>query len=410
MSKIKISLFCLAVVFCGVLVTQFTLGGRSYKVDNSNIFLNVAYGATTTSNNTSSSNWFSDLLNKISLQITTTWNKVWGTKSSSGNATSNSSSTEGTTSGSQSGTNNQAGQIESSPTNQESISGGLTNWWNDLKAKILGSNSATITRPAVTAPSTTQETASQDNSNPATTTPQAQTQQPAQATTSAQGGSQSDQPNGTTKNPYKLEPNQFKKECGQNTYFLNWRKGGIEGKDMAAPTKGGGPEGEQNVWELPTCEELAKCHCCCNTCLLPSSLCQTPGWVFNDKGCVDKCSPVCEANCGSECKKWDKPTPPDKAPLNRDCKCNQEGCPKPEGNKCKIIIEDYGKTQVEYTKRDGNPEQYFKGDGKVEFSNGNGESNPKSKIKSEGADTTKSGWVMMLEDKPGVCCKCKQDK
>ncbi len=397
--------FLVLLVFFLVGIFSFNL---SYKPQSNRVLsFEVAQGATTTTVSASSNNWFQNLLDRVATQIQVYWTKLWGSKNSNSPNTSSSANTSGTTgseyqSGVTSGTGSQ-NTSSSSSYDQGSSEGTLSSWWDNLKTTLFGNNVATVYKTTTTNP--TSSTNTNTNTNPQATQPAPQASAPASQPSS---GQTSDQPNGTTKNPYKLEPNQFKKECGQNTYILHWRKGGIEGKDMAAPTKGGGPEGEQNVWQLPTCEELAKCHCCCNTCKIPASMCQQEGWVFNDKGCVGKCNPVCEGNCGGECQKWDKPTPPDKAPLNRDCKCNMEGCPKPEGNKCTIIIKDFGKTQVEYTKRDGNLEQYFKGTGKVTFSNGNGQSDPKSKIKSEGSDMKPAGWVMQLENKPGVCCKCEE--
>ena len=236
------------------------------------------------------------------------------------------------------------------------------------------------------------------------------------------GNNDGGEDNGTPARPYKLEPNQFKKLCGQNTYVLFWRIGGQKGLNMSKPpSQGGGGDNKARkvFWELPTCEELARCHCCCNTCVYEPPLCSNPGFTFADpEGCYpqDKCT-QCKPLCNAKCKSWSKPTPPPTTPLNRDCACQQEGCPKPAGNKCRIIIQDPGKTRVDYTKRDGKAEQYFNDWLKTEngqrvvamFENGNGPDNPRSKISSEGADIEKGGWVTYLQEKPGVCCKCFQD-
>lgn len=236
--------------------------------------------------------------------------------------------------------------------------------------------------------------------------PEQKQQQPQQ-----QGGE-----NGTPGSPYKLEANQFKKMCGQNTYILYWRKGGKNGRDMAQPASGAGSgkdQGARNTWELPSCGELAECHCCCNTCKIPETECKQDGWVFAKKGCVIGCSPTCDGNCKPTCQKWDKPEGPGDPTLNRDCKCNMEGCPKSNSSNCEIIIMDKGNTELQYTKLDGNKEQYFLGAGEVKFKNGNGEKSGspevKSKIKSDANDVKDKGWIKKLKDEKGKCCKCYQD-
>lgn len=246
------------------------------------------------------------------------------------------------------------------------------------------------------------------NQYPALANPNSQQQQQQQQS----GGSGGDQ-NGTPKTPYKLEPNQFKKMCGQNTYVLYWRKGGKEGRDMAQPAGGAGAgknQGAKDYWQLPTCEELAECHCCCNTCVTPESECKAPGWVFNNKGCPPNCKPKCEGDCKPKCEQWQQPQGPGDPTLNRDCKCNMEGCPKSNAKDCSIIIMDPGRTQVEFTKKDGNPEQYFKGTGIAYFKNGNGPSDEKSKVIAGPEDKKEgTGWVAKLKNEKGKCCKCYQD-
>lgn len=224
---------------------------------------------------------------------------------------------------------------------------------------------------------------------------------------SSSGGSGGGGENGTSKNPYKLEPNQFKKLCGQNTYVLSWRIAGISMRDMAAPL-GGGNTAQETVWQIPTCEELAKCHCCCNTCKTPPSECKQDGWVFNEKDkCPQKCKEKCEDECEKECNNWKKPIPPDKAPLDRDCNCQQEGCP--DGKGCKIIIKDLGMTGVDFTTKVTPPEQFNKAKGVAMFPNGNGPVEEGSKIKSENSDIKGAGWVVTLTPMPGQCCKCVKD-
>jgi len=231
--------------------------------------------------------------------------------------------------------------------------------------------------------------------------------------------------NGTPGSPYKIEPNQFKKYCSQNTYVLYWRKGGENGRDMTKPaseTATGFPEtiandsnqGARDYFQLPTCEELAKCHCCCNTCTFPQGNTCPQGWCFSKlticddkKECSNKCSDQCNAKCKKGCEDYKEPT--HKQAFNRDCDCSVEGCPETSAKDCKIIIMDPGKTDVEYTKKEGNPEQYFKAAGMAYFTNGNGKSDPKSKIIAWPNDKADPGYVTKLKDEKGKCCKCYQD-
>lgn len=243
--------------------------------------------------------------------------------------------------------------------------------------------------------------------------PAQQQQQPSQQQ-QQQGQQKSGQENGTGKLPFKLEPNQFKKICGQNTYVLYYRIGGIGKRDMLRPTAkegtgaGGAEDTGDYVFEIPSCSELAKCHCCCNTCQIPESLCQQPGWVFAKKGCVAGCSNKCEANCKKGCKDWKKPTPPPGAPFDRDCDCQMEGCP--DGKDCMILIKDMGESKLEYTSKLTGKEVYNPGAGFAYFMNGNGPDTDQSKIKSSsGNDTNKHGWIKRLKEEPGICCGCTQD-
>jgi len=221
------------------------------------------------------------------------------------------------------------------------------------------------------------------------------------------------QENGTRENPYTIEPNQFKKICGQNTYLLVWRKGKLKGRDMQNPVTGGGPLGRKSFWILPSCQQLADCHCCCNTCQIPLQLC-SPGFCFLcSGGCVPSCGP-CPLTCVMPCEKYTSGKAP--GPKNSDCMCKPAGCPKGDG--CKIQIADGGKSGVEYTQsgsaKDVN--KFHKGavqvkEGKpvVEFSNGNGPGK-KSMILDDGSgDTQPHGWIGQLKPEPGKCCKCVQD-
>jgi len=215
--------------------------------------------------------------------------------------------------------------------------------------------------------------------------------------------------NGTQKNPHKLEPNQFKKICGSNTYVLSWRIGGVKKKDMQDPIGTfGKPTAGKKYWILPTCQELANCHCCCNTCtrqeweFCPGDICFSKNSVCDGD---PQCNPKCKCDlCKKTCKSYTEPTH-EKA-FNRDCCCNMEGCPKGEG--CKIVIRDPGRTGVDFTSAMGKPEKYYKSGslGYALFPNGNGPGDKRSKIIDDGSgDTTPKGWVMKLTGAPGQCCK-----
>ena len=187
---------------------------------------------------------------------------------------------------------------------------------------------------------------------------------------------------------------------------------------MAQPAGGAGAgkdQGAKDIWQLPTCKELAQCHCCCNTCKYEPHYCPQDGWTFDKPfGCYPKqiCS-QCNEVCNPKCSQWNKPDYQTQnqsdLTLNRDCKCQKEGCKDTGPEDCSIIIIDPGRSQVEFTKKDGQPEQYYKGTGIAYFKNGNGPSDPKSKVLAEPDDKTSNGWVKKLKDQKGVCCKCYQD-
>lgn len=296
----------------------------------------------------------------------------------------------------------------------------FVSWWNGIKSKASSTvqwfqsfiPSAT---PGRQSPTPNQNPLSQYPALSGQNSGNNQGQLPFQNQGDQGGGSQQQGgENGTSGSPYKIEPNQFKKICGTNNYILYWRKGGKNGRDMAQPVQqgpGAGKDQEGYVhWQLPTCEELAECHCCCNTCVTPESQCKSPGWVFNNKGCPPNCKPTCEGDCKPKCQSWTKPEGPGDPTLNRDCKCNQEGCPKSNAKGCKIMIIDSGKSQVDYTKQDSSkPEEYYKGTGIAIFKDGNGPMDLKSKVRQESNDTQKDGWIMKLKNEKGKCCKCYQD-
>ncbi len=329
-------------------------------------------------------------------QNSTSSESTSGSTSSGNNALDNLSNAYGGNSG-QTGNTGQSSNKDTNAGTNKSLTSEIGDWFK----KVLGLDKQKSQTPSSgSQPSSSQQ---QPSSQPA----QQQQQQSGQQ---QQGG----QENGTGKNPYKLEPNQFKKICGQNTYVLYYRIGGIGKRDMLKPTakEGTGAGGKEDTgeytFEIPSCSELAKCHCCCNTCQIPETLCQKPGWVFAKKGCVPGCSDKCEANCKKGCKDWKKPTPVPGAPFDRDCDCQMEGCP--DGKDCMILIKDEGNSKLQYTTKEAKPEQYFPAAGFAYFKNGNGPSTDKSKIKSDGGNDTKDqGWIKKLKEEPGICCGCIQD-
>ena len=232
---------------------------------------------------------------------------------------------------------------------------------------------------------------------------------------------QSGQEDGTDKNHYKLEPNQFKKVCGQNKYVLWWSKRGSDGKDLKEVK-----DKMQNSWlEIPKCEELAKCHCCCNTCTFPAGM-TCPGDVcFSKKSPCDGspvCNPKCKCNlCKSSCESYKEPTN-DKA-FDRDCDCQPAGCPETSAKGCKIVLYESESTwhYDQYNQGKGSPMKRSTWDTKIsqsECQKRGGkwtgsqcafEINNKDqtfKSNSDDAGQGGKGWIDKLEKDKGKCCKC----
>lgn len=240
-----------------------------------------------------------------------------------------------------------------------------------------------------------------------------------QQSPSGSGSSGGGNENGTSGSPYKLEPNQFKKDCGQNTYILYWRKGGEKGKDMAQPVEQGPGAGKDQAqivyWILPTCEELSKCHCCCNTCTFPEGEICPQGWCFSKnticddkKECSNKCSDKCDEKCKKGCEDYQEPT--HKKAFNRDCKCASNGCPSESSNGCKIMIKDPGQSQIEYTDaQDKTWKETPAGSPGAYFENGWGKDDKQSRLRVGANDTKENGYVKKLKNEKGKCCKCYQD-
>ncbi len=409
--------------------------GTNFVLTNS--FVYSVSAATSGENVTISASLFNSLLQKIDSLVAevstlkkTVSDFISGKSSTTSNSTGTTNSGNNATPENSTGTNTPA---SSNPTGSTGSTEALDNLVNSFTGSNTTNNSsssnanANLNSNQNSNKSLTSEITSwfkkilglNENKNAQSSAQQQQTPQPTPSEQPAQqqqqgGGQQGGEENGTGKKPFKLEPNQFKKLCGQNTYVLYYRIGGIGKRDMLKPTEkeGTGAGGESDTgeytFELPSCAELAKCHCCCNTCQIPETECKKEGWVFAKKGCVLGCSDKCEANCKKGCKDWKKPTPAPGAPFNRDCDCQMEGCP--DGKDCMIIIKDEGNTKLQYTTKKGKPEQYFPAAGFAYFMNGNGPSDEKSKIKSDGGNDTKDqGWIKKLKEEPGICCSCIQD-
>ncbi len=234
--------------------------------------------------------------------------------------------------------------------------------------------------------------------------------------------------NGSPNIPYYIEPNQFKKVCDQNKYVLYTSVGGASGRDMRRPKGGVGPTanennnvnsnsnsnapkdgntGEESVWRVPTCEELAQCHCCINTCMdtvlrtvkigkktITYIVC-LPNVGFGPMGC----SPMCKAPIArTACSSYSAPT--HSGAFDRDCMGRANGCESPGG--CEVIIKDPGNSQFEFAPP--NSETYTKskrGDNAVP---------PGGKVKkTNGASVLDYGWIGQLSSEPGKCCKCIQN-
>jgi len=234
-----------------------------------------------------------------------------------------------------------------------------------------------------------------------------------------------DKENGTIANPYKLESNQFKKVCGENKYVLWWSKpGGVEKSNKGKDLKKIGVDykGSSPYFKVPTCEELAKCHCCCNTCFSRRSFsfvcnkaeaCFSEKSVCNDNSGDGTCSKNCACSkCEKECENYKKNE--HKEMFNRDCKCGSildtfsiplpplpsPGCKdsSDETKNCKIVL---------FESKSGWSYNLDKKNDKA-VANTVKEVGNKDLLVSFGGNDTKEdeASVGKLEQKEGTCCKC----
>lgn len=225
-------------------------------------------------------------------------------------------------------------------------------------------------------------------------------QPPVQQPSSQQNGPE----NQTPRKPYILEPNQFKKVCGKNEYVLWWSQRGSDGKDIKDIPKDKSQNGELIV---PSCQELAKCHCCCNTCTNDSTSPCPPDVCFSIYSPCDS-KPVCNtkcfcSKCKNECETYTAPFHP-KA-FNIDCGCSKAGCPDAKG--CKIVLyqADSGWLVNAYNQGFASIQQIPR----VNTKNGAARRDNYSKpqvIKTESPDLSQTGWAKKLVQDKGKCCKC----
>lgn len=229
---------------------------------------------------------------------------------------------------------------------------------------------------------------------------------------SSGSGSQASGPeNGAQKLPYVLEPNQFKKVCGENKYVLWWSKRGSDGKDIQDFIK----DKEQNgKLIIPSCRELAKCHCCCNTCTNDSSSPCPPDVCFSINSPCDS-KPICNtkcycSKCHNECEQYTEPFHPQA--FNSDChkegESNCNAVPEcPNGDGCQVVLyqADSGWTVNAYNNMGTSVmliPRYQTQKGAIDIDN---YSKPRV-IQTEGPDLSKSGWASKLQSEKGSCCKC----
>ena len=212
--------------------------------------------------------------------------------------------------------------------------------------------------------------------------------------------------NGSPEKTYYIEPNQFRKICDQNTYVLYSRIGGSSNRDLRNPKdSGGAPTGEESFWKVPTCSELAQCHCCINTCMnallkkvkvgkffiwVPICL---PNVGFGSIGCSTMCkAPIARSACSA----YSAPT--HEAAYNRDCMGRVNGC-EGGGGGCKIIIKDPNNSQFEFIEG-GDWKKSKQGDNVVP------EGTTVKKLNQ--ISVLPPGWIDQLDPAPGKCCKCIQ--
>jgi|GEM_PF-3503268 len=276
-----------------------------------------------------------------------------------------------------------------------SIIGKMQGWFSGFKGKLFsGSSTPAPSQTGSPVPQIQVQKGTTQKLNPV---PQlGTTQQPPQTAGGDQYGS-----NGTQKNPYILEPNQFKKICGKNEYVLWWSKRGSDGKDL----KEVADKMENSYLLLPSCQALARCHCCCNTCTFVPPPCP-PDICFSNMSICDGtpvCSPKCVCGmCIGECQGFKNPFHP-KA-FDTDCSCQQTGCP--DGSGCKIILYEanfqwhwgvYGANGAleEHVTNTKGGAYYMDNAAPHVF-----------ETKSPDSAKGKGGWVDKLAQDNGKCCKC----
>lgn len=227
--------------------------------------------------------------------------------------------------------------------------------------------------------------------------------------------------NGSQNKPFDIEPNQFKKICGENTYVLFWRIGGASGRDLTNPAgsfqkskdsnwsnigtkQGYGSSGDESVWRIPTCDELASCHCCQNLCadvvLRKIGKAMVPVCVTNVGFGINGCTPACKVPVArAGCDSYNEPV--FGQALDHDCLTKLEGCKNPSG--CKVIIRDPNSSGLQYAYPD-NPTKFYQAKG------GDISVPPGGLVKKDSGlgDAQDKGWIGQLDAEPGKCCKCMQ--
>jgi len=287
-----------------------------------------------------------------------------------------------------------AGSQESQET--QSGTGGMNSWWDEFIGKMLGIGGE-AGEGERNAPPPQPMFSTQKN-------PQSQPRSQSQQSGGAQGGHE----NGSPKYPYHLEPNQFKKVCGENTYVLWWSQRGSDGKDLDKVEDKMGNNG--SYLTIPSCDKLAECHCCCcNQCTHPRSSPCPPGFCFSVNSCCDSetecntiCGPKCDP-CNQHCEGYEDPF--HTTPFQTDCQCEQKGCP--DGKGCKIVLftVDSGWEWARYDRTKNWALETHVETGKKPVYVDN--SKDVVTLKSWGKDPKNPhGWIDRLIQDKGQCCKC----
>jgi len=200
--------------------------------------------------------------------------------------------------------------------------------------------------------------------------------------------------NGSELAPYALEPNQFQKVCGKNEYVLWWSQRGSDGKDL----KDSADKMQNSFLAVPSCEALAQCHCCVNSC-------EKDKFCFSKEETCDggNCAPKCQQP-SNDCKNYKDPE--HKTAFNSDCSCQQDGCPTENAKNCKIILYK--------SKSAWNIGTYLQNMALkqskwiTKLSALTIINSIPTVFKTESADVAAGGggWVDKLEQQKGSCCKC----